>query len=716
MDSGPLAAAAPDDGVGESRRWADCKVYTRRNRAKKNPPTEAEDPQPSSRETLAENPQSSLVKTLDENPQPSSRETLATTKTTKTKDDLQSSLQQPPAEPPSVHQLQVSLRSSSDNEPCSLILPCPEGKAVLDCKANALHENGSLENRKDEPSQQEVRKIRKKLLADLGQVRDLFRRLEARHSELFAERVDGDGGVPSQFSANHGNITMSRKRPPTLVEAVLVEPPPSHSQFNIPVLPSVSARNSIADSMLVDEIFSTPVAAGGGARSQLSVNHATTPVTMKRAPAIFDAVPTSPVLLPFRPRLSIVVPRGAGSRNNVSELSFQKEKRTPKANQYFHSSDFILGKDKIPPPTSLKKSKASKSKKNLAESDYKASPEKKIYSSAFKSCRALLEKLMKHRFGWVFNKPVDVEALGLYDYFSIIKHPMDFGTVKSRLADNFYETPEEFAADVRLTLRNAMTYNSVGQDVHVMAQQLSNIFEERWFVIETEFTDQLHQLYSVNRKRASLVRGTLERSDSTVHPVVVDLRKEDNQYHNFGRPVPLKKPKAKDLYKREMTLKEKQTLSRHLESLPAEKLDLVVEIIKKRNFALSQHDDEIEVDIDSVDTDTLWELDRFVSNYKKTLSKHKRKAELAMLARAEAKHLNQEMLSGGGPDPVVTSSVQQTEKDQKNAPAHLAIAGVNNGDDANGSSSSSESSSDSGSSDSDSDSESSSSYESDVPH
>lgn len=46
-------------------------------------------------------------------------------------------------------------------------------------------------------------------------------------------------------------------------------------------------------------------------------------------------------------------------------------------------------------------------------------------------------------------------------------------------------------------------------------------------------------------------------------------------------------------------------------------LDVVVQIIKKRNSSLSQHDDEIEVDIDSVDAETLWELDRFVTNYKK---------------------------------------------------------------------------------------------------
>jgi hypothetical protein len=41
------------------------------------------------------------------------------------------------------------------------------------------------------------------------------------------------------------------------------------------------------------------------------------------------------------------------------------------------------------------------------------------------------------------------------------------------------------------------------------------------------------------------------------------------------------------------------------------------------------------VDIDSVDAETLWELDRFVTNYKKSLSKYKRRAELAQ-ARAEA--------------------------------------------------------------------------------
>ncbi|KAK8711002.1 hypothetical protein V6N13_146308 [Hibiscus sabdariffa] len=89
-----------------------------------------------------------------------------------------------------------------------------------------------------------------------------------------------------------------------------------------------------------------------------------------------------------------------------------------------------------------------------------------------------------------------------------------------------------------------------------------------------------------------------------------------------------KKLKAKDLYNRDVTYEEKQKLSTKLLSLPLEKLNSIVQIIKKSNSALLQQDDEIEVDIDSVDTDTLWELDRFVTNYKKSLSKKREKPKL----------------------------------------------------------------------------------------
>lgn len=86
------------------------------------------------------------------------------------------------------------------------------------------------------------------------------------------------------------------------------------------------------------------------------------------------------------------------------------------------------------------------------------------------------------------------------------------------------------------------------------------------------------------------------------------------------------KPKAKDPNKREMSMDEKQKLGMGLQNLPQEKMPQLVQIIRKRNDHLAQDGDEIELDIEALDTETLWELDRFVTNWKKMASKTKRQA------------------------------------------------------------------------------------------
>ncbi|XP_057455578.1 transcription factor GTE4-like isoform X2 [Lotus japonicus] len=333
---------------------------------------------------------------------------------------------------------------------------------------------------------------------------------------------------------------------------------------------------------------------------------------------------------------------GLENSQGVVSVNVEKEKRTPKANQFYRNSEFLLAKDKFPPAESNKKSKSSGKKHGGGEMRHALVMESK-YS---KSCSSLLEKLMKHKHGWVFNSPVDAEALGLHDYFTIITHPMDLGTVKSRLNSNWYKSPKEFAEDVRLTFHNAMTYNPKGQDVHVMAEQLSELFEERWAIIESNYNRELR--YGLEYGAAIPATSPLSRKAHAFRPPPLDMRRILDRSESMTQPSKLmnvtpssrtpalKKPKARDLYKRDMTYEEKQKLSTHLQSLPSEKLDAIVQIIKKRNSALSQHDDEIEVDIDSVDNETLWELDRFVTNFKKSLSKNKRKAELAIEARARA--------------------------------------------------------------------------------
>ncbi|TDH73274.1 hypothetical protein CCR75_008140 [Bremia lactucae] len=89
-----------------------------------------------------------------------------------------------------------------------------------------------------------------------------------------------------------------------------------------------------------------------------------------------------------------------------------------------------------------------------------------------KKLEAMLKGMMEHKFGWVFNTPVDPVALNIPNYFKIIRKPMDLGTVKKKLEVGAYKHLEEFAYDVRTTFQNAMQYNSEDQDVYSLAKDM----------------------------------------------------------------------------------------------------------------------------------------------------------------------------------------------------------------------------------------------------
>uniref|UniRef100_A0A7N0U423 Uncharacterized protein n=1 Tax=Kalanchoe fedtschenkoi TaxID=63787 RepID=A0A7N0U423_KALFE len=225
---------------------------------------------------------------------------------------------------------------------------------------------------------------------------------------------------------------------------------------------------------------------------------------------------------------------------------------------------------------------------------------------------------------------------------------MDLGTVRDRLNSNYYKVPRDFAEQVRLTFYNAMTYNPEGHEVHTIAKMLLKIFEDRWAAIEIEYLRALKFAYSNDIRTPTSARSTplapsllspfggrfLSRSQSLAYPV--EYWSETMNLTPSGRIRVPKKPKVRDPNKRDMTYAEKQKLSSRLQSLPLEKLDGIIRIIKRKNSLLSHQGDEIEVDIDAVDTETLWELDRFITNHRKNLSKIKRRKERAAQFGGEA--------------------------------------------------------------------------------
>uniref|UniRef100_A0A8U8BKL5 Bromodomain-containing protein 2 n=1 Tax=Geospiza parvula TaxID=87175 RepID=A0A8U8BKL5_GEOPR len=62
---------------------------------------------------------------------------------------------------------------------------------------------------------------------------------------------------------------------------------------------------------------------------------------------------------------------------------------------------------------------------------------------------------------WPFRQPVDAVKLGLPDYHKIIKQPMDMGTIKRRLENNYYWGAAECMQDFNTMFTNCYIYNKV---------------------------------------------------------------------------------------------------------------------------------------------------------------------------------------------------------------------------------------------------------------
>ncbi|KAG6553500.1 hypothetical protein Mapa_004412 [Marchantia paleacea] len=325
-----------------------------------------------------------------------------------------------------------------------------------------------------------------------------------------------------------------------------------------------------------------------------------------------------------------------------------KDKRTPKANQLYVNSEFVSGKDKMP-AAEKPKGKAGIGSKRVGQVKVEACNTKKQKvdggrgrrtADIVKLCAALARKLCNHKHSWVFNEPVDAVKLGLHDYHQVIKKPMDLGTIKKKVNRGEYTSPLDFAEDVRLTFSNAMTYNPQGHFVFAMAEQLRDIFEEKWKAIlekieEDERKSRLRPCQELLTPKPPVEEPVhLEEPEDKKPPEkVVDVQVVTKARPNGGKQAAQPKPKPSDPDKRLMNMEEKRKLSESLENLHPDKLERIVQIIKKRKPTLSHTDDEIEIDIDSLDNDTLWELERFVSNCMKSRGKVK-KAALSQLVSA----------------------------------------------------------------------------------
>ncbi|KAL1197983.1 Transcription factor GTE8 [Cardamine amara subsp. amara] len=196
--------------------------------------------------------------------------------------------------------------------------------------------------------------------------------------------------------------------------------------------------------------------------------------------------------------------------------------------------------------------------------------------------------------------PVDVVKLNLPDYLTIIKHPMDLGTVKKNLASGVYSSPHEFATDVRLTFTNAMTYNPPGHDVHIMGDILSKLFEARWTTIEKKLPACSMQTFSAI---------TLEPNEERKAAISVPPAKK----RKMASPIRVSVPEP---VKPLMTAEERHRLGRQLESLLEELPAQIIDFLKKHSSNGGEiAEDEIEIDIDVLSDEVLFTLQDLLDEY-----------------------------------------------------------------------------------------------------
>lgn len=100
-------------------------------------------------------------------------------------------------------------------------------------------------------------------------------------------------------------------------------------------------------------------------------------------------------------------------------------------------------------------------------------------------CRELIDQIFELSDSEPFRAPVD--PIIYPNYAHIIDTPMDLTTVKEQLLADIYDSPQDFAKDMRLIFTNSKQFNTNKKSrIYSLTIRLSNIFEEKMRSVMSE--------------------------------------------------------------------------------------------------------------------------------------------------------------------------------------------------------------------------------------
>lgn len=284
-----------------------------------------------------------------------------------------------------------------------------------------------------------------------------------------------------------------------------------------------------------------------------------------------------------------------------------------------------------------------------------AKPRKKKYQLELKFCENVLSELLKPKyakFSWPFMAPVDPVALNIPSYLKIIKKPMDFGTVKKNLDAGVYQSAKDFYNDAQLVFLNCFKFNPETDEVNKMGKQLNEVFNSLWsekadwlaqnapdaepqspgsgFSDEEDEEDEeddpaqaqflaiQKQIAALNETAQQLLQQQQRKGTSPKAPGKKKSKagKPQRKAGPLTVPPPSKPAKSKPKKAQApLTYAQKQEISEGISTLGDADMRRAVQIIRNGCPHLANtNDDEMELDMDEINDDTLRDLFKFIKS------------------------------------------------------------------------------------------------------
>ncbi|XP_077250485.1 transcription factor GTE6-like [Tasmannia lanceolata] len=248
------------------------------------------------------------------------------------------------------------------------------------------------------------------------------------------------------------------------------------------------------------------------------------------------------------------------------------------------------------------------SKKQLDATRREAASTKRM-QELMRQFSTILRQITQHKWAWPFMQPVDVEGLGLHDYYEVIDKPMDFSTIRNQMEakdGTGYKNVREICSDVRLVFKNAMTYNDDRSDVYVMAKTLLVKFEEKWLqLLPKVIEEETRRKEEEAEANADMQVAQEVATEKLARDISNELCELDLHLEELRETVVQKC--------RKMTTEEKRKLGSGLSRLSPEDLNAALDIIAKKNPSFQATAEQVDLDIDAQSESILWKLKFFVN-------------------------------------------------------------------------------------------------------